>query len=83
VSEIAVATFDDAPDRTITADPRWIRGLAWAPDGGHVVYVVGDESGQLMVVPAAGEEPPEALTLPRYSFEWTTSDDISWQAVIP
>jgi dipeptidyl aminopeptidase/acylaminoacyl peptidase len=84
VSEIAVATFDDAPDRTIAADPHnWIRGLAWAPDGGQVVYVVGDESGQLMVVPAAGEEPPEALTLRGYSFEWTTSDDISWQAVIP
>jgi Tol biopolymer transport system component len=84
-SEIAVAGFDGTDDRVMASDPRFVRGLAWSPDGTQVLYVAdaGTVSGQLMVVPAAGVATPVALTQPRHSFEYTTSDDISWQAVTP
>ena len=64
----------------IAREQRFVRGLVWAPDDLRVVYAA---DGTLMSVRAAGDSAAIALTRQGHDFEWTTSDDLSWQTVLP
>ncbi len=72
--------------RLITSDPRTIRGLIWSPDGMRLLYVADDgpsRLGELVSVAAVGDPAPIVLTQQEHDLEYTSSDGISWQSVLP
>lgn len=85
--DIVTLAPDASDERVIVTDDAsqgWIRGLTWSPDGMRLVYAQDDAgSGRLISVAATGDPAPVALTRQPHDFEFTNSNNLSWQPVFP
>lgn len=73
-----------ASEDSTTANQRWITGLIWSPDGKQLLYVADEgTSGRLVSVSADGDPAPITLTHQPHYFEFTGSNDMSWQPLLP
>jgi Tol biopolymer transport system component len=87
-NEVVVATALGGDLRVIESITGSIRGLTWAPDGTHVAYVADGNpypglAGRVVAVPVSGEQPAVVLNRESRDVEYTTSGDLSWQAIVP
>lgn len=83
--EVVVGGGDGNAPRVTARFEAHVRALAWSPDGTRLVIAVdpGGPTGRLIAVPVDGSGAPAMLTGGSHWLEWTTSDDLSWQAGRP
>ena len=85
-NEIVTVAPEAHDVRVITNDQRTIRGLIWSPDRMRLLYVADAAtvgSGGIVSVAAAGDAAPSRLTQQPLYLEFTSSDQVTWQPVLP